>query len=220
MLIFEHATHDENFFATEMSMRIEVGLGGPADQGRAGALLHQWHDMKASNETLMPRSCCGVYDLSVLLVRTQVPKLHKQQTASFAKGFMARTRRVHDVGASGVVACFVAEDSLENKDFLAKVVTVLGETSARLVAHDGGGTRYFVTTSVQQPSLDACLRAGHPRYLVVIQDYTLLIVVVDIHLRSNLQPASLRRRINSGVRLATMEIQFSEQIRYKALKLF
>jgi hypothetical protein len=168
MFILEYATHHKDLLPTEVAMRVEVGLWSPANQGGTGALLHERHDVKATDQALVPRGPGGVNDLSVLLVASQVPKLHKQHAAGIAKRRMARPRGIHDVSACGVVARFVAEDTLQNQDLFAHIVVMLREACASIVANDRGGPRYFIAKPLEESSLNTSFWAVDPGKVIVV----------------------------------------------------
>ena len=132
-----------------------------------GTLIRRMQE-KAKDQALVPRGHGGVNDLSVLLVASQVPKLHKQQAAGIAKRRMARPRRIHDVSACGVVARFVAKNTLQNQDLFAHIVVMLRKARASIVANDRGGTRHLITKPLEESSLNTGFWAVDPGKVIVV----------------------------------------------------
>ena len=81
MLVLESAGKHQNFLAAGMSMRLEVGSGRPAHQGRVACLERgQRHHAETGDETGLPMRVVRIHNHPLPVVRQHLPQLHENRS--------------------------------------------------------------------------------------------------------------------------------------------
>ena len=95
MLVLEHPFLDIDLFSAVVSMRVEMGPGIPANQGRmADSKFEQRHHRKARDESRVPGSLFCIDDNASIIFRIEVPKFHEKGTTGLRSRSMRRAGRV------------------------------------------------------------------------------------------------------------------------------
>ena len=94
---------------------------------------------------------------------------------------MRRTRRIHDVGAGGIVASLITECSIQYKYLFPKLMKMRLELRTWLVSNNRSCLSYLIALALKHAPFYPRFGAGDPGQLMVINNDPLAVIGVDIH---------------------------------------
>jgi hypothetical protein len=108
-------------------------------------------------------------------------KFYKQKAARLTAWRMSGSGRIHKVRACWIVTIFIAQGTLEDQDFLPKIMRMLGEVRTWLISNNGCRARGLVANPIKHFSLNTWLRAYDPGQFMVIEYDALCEIGMEIH---------------------------------------